>query len=327
MGKPRQSLEMSSIGTAGATASAAGGGYRDKVDDAEKDDFDSDDMESDETEISPPLNIDIGRNGMKTKRLKLVAMACIVLAGCLALVVGLFHRKGDSDSGNGGGLLSNTQLYGDKQDNQGIVPVAEDNDNGGPSENGNSKIIEFTVANLNTNANTSTNKFRILLHPEWAPIGVERFEVLTSSNFWQEVRIFRVVPNFVVQFGINSDPDVQKSWSSLGPIPDDPVVASNVRGTVTFATSGPNSRTTQIFINTNDNAFLDEQGFAPIGEVLPKGEGYGGMSVVDEFYFEYYENPDQWKIEQEGETYLNEMFPLLSFFVDAQFVEEQDGNN
>jgi len=255
MGKPCQSLEMHSISTAGAATASSGGGYRDQVDDADEDDFDGDDMESDETEISPSLNYDIGRNAMQINRLKLAAMVCILLAGCLALVVGLSYRKGGT--GNGGGLLSNTQLYGDQQDSQGSISVPEDNDNISPSENGNSKIIEFTVANLNTNADASTNKFRILLHPEWAPIGVERFDALTSSNFWQEVRIFRVVPNFVVQFGISSDPDVQKSWSSLGPIPDDPVVASNVRGSVTFATSGPNSRTTQIFINTNDNAFLD----------------------------------------------------------------------
>lgn len=71
---------------------------------------------------------------------------------------------------------------------------------------------------------------------------------------------------------------------------------------------------------------ISEQGFAPIGEVLPAGEGYGGMSVVDEIYSNYYEKPDQWKIEQEGDVYLNKMFPLLSFFVNAEFVEEQDEN-
>jgi cyclophilin family peptidyl-prolyl cis-trans isomerase len=146
--------------------------------------------------------------------------------------------------------------------------VASDN-----SKAGEGRIVEFMVANLNTNANNctqvgydlqclpyhnnATNKFRILLHPEWAPLGVDRFEYLTASKFWNEVRVFRMVPNFVSQFGISSYPDVQRGWSDMGPLLDDPVVASNSRGTVTFATSGQNTRTTQIFINMDDNRYLD----------------------------------------------------------------------
>lgn len=253
---------------------------------AEEDYFDCDEMGSDdETEIfSPALNSNHYHNASITNTMEprprrskiMVVMACILFAACLALVVGFFHTS------DGSGLLSNTLIYGDQQDSfQGSVQEEEEEEKGNviisptSQTTGKRKIIEFTIANLNTNSNNctyiqdahelqcspnhdmSTNKIRIILLPEWAPIGVERFESLTASNFWQDVRIFRVVPNFVVQFGINSDPEVQESWSSLGPIQDDPVMASNVRGSVTFATSGPNSRTTQIFINTNDNTFLD----------------------------------------------------------------------
>lgn len=196
--------------------------------------------------------------------------------------------------------------------------------------------VEFTVANLRTNSqnctqvgkmlqcipqhNNSTNKFRIRLHEEWAPLGVQRFQELTAANFWDDARIFRVVPNFVSQFGISSYPEIQEQWDDLGNIPDDKVIGSNTLGTVTFATAGPNTRTTQIFINTASNYFLDKQGFSPIGEVLPAGEGYGGIEVVNEMYQKYGESPDQGIIKKQGLSYLEKEFPLLSYFVTAEFV-------
>jgi cyclophilin family peptidyl-prolyl cis-trans isomerase len=197
-------------------------------------------------------------------------------------------------------------------------------------------IIEFTVANLNTNRDKcthiqpsnrlecipnhdeSTNKFRIQLYPQWSPLGVQHFEELTRAKFWEDVRIFRVVPSFVSQFGLSSDPSTQRRWSEH--INDDPVIGSNVRGTVTYATAGENTRTTQIFINTADNGFLDDQGFSPIGIVLDAGDGYGGMEVVDEFYDGYGEKPNQGLIESNGIDYLQDKFPLLSFIVAADFV-------
>jgi peptidyl-prolyl cis-trans isomerase A (cyclophilin A) len=196
--------------------------------------------------------------------------------------------------------------------------------------------VEFTVANLRTNSqnctqvgkmlqcipqhNNSTNKFRIRLHEDWAPLGVQRFQELTESNFWDDARIFRVVPNFVSQFGISSYPEIQEQWDALGNIPDDKVIGSNTVGTVTFATAGPNTRTTQIFINTANNYFLDKQGFSPIGEVLLAGEGYGGIEVVNEMYQKYGESPDQSNIKREGLDYLEKAFPNLSYFVTAAFV-------
>lgn len=197
-------------------------------------------------------------------------------------------------------------------------------------------IIEFTIANLNTNKDKCThvesanrlecvpnhdesaNKFRIQLRPDWSPIGVERFEDLTRAEFWNDVRIFRILPGFISQFGISSNPSTQKEWSEE--IQDDPVMGSNVRGTVTFATAGKNTRTTQIFINTGDNQFLDNQGFSPIGEVLDGGEGFGGMEVVDEFYAGYGEKPDQGLIRSQGIDYLENTYPLLSFIVSAEFI-------
>jgi peptidyl-prolyl cis-trans isomerase A (cyclophilin A) len=181
-----------------------------------------------------------------------------------------------------------------------------------------SKVVELTVNNL---SDGSSGKVQIQLKPDWAPRGVARFEELTEQNFWKDCRIFRVLPGFVAQFGINGDPSVQSKWRSAN-IPDDPVKVSNERGTVVFATAGPNTRTTQIFINTRDqgNAFLNKQGFSPIGQVIQ------GMDVVDKFYAGYGEGapsgkgPNQGLIQAKGNAYLEESYPKLSYIADAKFM-------
>jgi len=152
----------------------------------------------------------------------------------------------------------------------------------------------------------------IKMRPDWAPLGVERFEELMNDKFWDSCRFFRNVDNFMTQFGINGDPIKEKKWNHKV-IKDDPVKTTNARGTLTFATSGPNSRTSQMFINTNTkgNKFLDKQGFSPIGEVV------SGMDVVDQIYKGYKELPQQGIIVNKGNDYLDKEFPKLSYIAKA----------
>src|SRR5437879_10231333 len=112
---------------------------------------------------------------------------------------------------------------------------------------------------------TSRGPVTVLVHKDWAPLGAERFYRLVQAGFFDGARFFRVVKGFVVQFGLPADPQLGRSWSSQL-IPDDPVRHPNRRGTVTFASAGPNTRTTQLFVNLADNLRLDALGFAPIGQ-------------------------------------------------------------
>jgi len=149
--------------------------------------------------------------------------------------------------------------------------------------------------------------FTIRVHPEWAPEGAKRFAELVQQGVFAGERFFRVVPHFMVQFGIPAEPKVAAAWIDKR-IPDDPVKKSNSRGMVTFATSGPNSRTTQMFVNFANNAFLDKQGFAPFAEVI--GDG---MNVVDSIQSKFRERPKQGAIQHHGNAYLKKHFPGLSF--------------
>lgn len=161
---------------------------------------------------------------------------------------------------------------------------------------------------------TSAGNFTIEVPRKWAPVGADRFHDLVKKEFFNDVRFFRVVPNFMVQFGINGDPAVQKNWREAT-IKDDPVVESNKRGFVTFAKTGaPDSRTTQLFINFKDNTFLDNQGFAPFGRVIE------GMDVVDKINAEYREQPEQGAIQSQGNTYLKARFPNLDYIKSAKIV-------
>lgn len=190
-------------------------------------------------------------------------------------------------------------------------------DEGGDEEG---RLIEFEVANLD-GVEGNTGKIVIRTKPSWAPKGAQRFEELTEQSFWDECRIFRVLPGFVAQFGINGNPDTQSSWRNRS-LADDPVKVTNARGTVVFATSGPNTRTTQIFINTNTkgNAFLDKQGFSPIGEVV------SGMDIADRLYAGYGEGapsgkgPNQGLLQKKGNEYVVPAFPKLSYFTKAKFL-------
>lgn len=142
--------------------------------------------------------------------------------------------------------------------------------------------------------------------PSWAPIGARHFGELVENQFYDQCRFFRVLPNFVVQFGINGAPQVQAKWRQ-SVLQDDPVLQSNSRGTITYATSGKNTRATQLFINKKDNKYLDKEGFAPFGLVIE------GMEFVDQINDEYKEKPNQGKIQNQGNVYLDQEFPNLSY--------------
>jgi cyclophilin family peptidyl-prolyl cis-trans isomerase len=152
---------------------------------------------------------------------------------------------------------------------------------------------------------TSAGPFVILVHRSWAPRAADRFYNLVKYGFFDGDRFFRVVPNFMVQFGLNGDPAVQGPWTNAN-IPDEPATQSNKKGTITFATAGPNTRTTQVFINFKDNTFLD-QGFTPFGEVV------SGMEAVQKINAEYGEQPVQPLIQRQGNAYLVKSFPRLDY--------------
>jgi peptidyl-prolyl cis-trans isomerase A (cyclophilin A) len=157
---------------------------------------------------------------------------------------------------------------------------------------------------------TTKGVFVIEVTREWAPLGADRFYNLVKNGFYDNVRFFRVIPGFMVQFGIHGDPKVSAPWREAQ-IKDDPVRQSNKRGYVTYAMAGPNTRTSQVFINFGDNASLDSQGFSPFGRIV------SGMNVVDALNAEYGEGapngrgPDQSRMQREGNAYLMKDFGKL----------------
>lgn len=162
---------------------------------------------------------------------------------------------------------------------------------------------------------TSKGDFTIEVTRKWAPNGADRFYELVKKEFYKDTRFFRVVPGFMVQWGINGDPSVQKLWREAT-FKDDPVVASNQRGYITYAKTGaPDSRSTQLFINFGDNSFLDKTGFAPFGRVIQ------GMEVVDKINSQYKERPNQGSIQSRGNEYLNSSFPDLDFIKSMKLME------
>jgi len=167
---------------------------------------------------------------------------------------------------------------------------------------------------------TTKGSFVITVTRDWAPLGADRFYNLVKNGYYDNCRFFRVISGFMVQFGINGNPKLNSVWR-LARITDDPVKKSNTTGYVSFATSGANSRTTQVFINYADrNSQLDKSGFAPFGKITD------GMSVVESLYAECGEGapsgkgPEQGRIQTEGNTYLEKNFPKLDYIKSAVIV-------
>jgi peptidyl-prolyl cis-trans isomerase A (cyclophilin A) len=177
-------------------------------------------------------------------------------------------------------------------------------------------LTEQAPATFVANLDTNKGLIGITVHRDWAPNGADRFYNLVKGGFYDDVRFFRVIEGFMGQFGIHGNPAVASAWRTAQ-IKDDPVKQSNKRGFLTFATAGPNTRTTQLFINLGDNVGLDKQGFAAFGEVTK------GMDVVDKIYSGYGEGaprgkgPDQGRTQSEGNAYLTKEFPKLDFIKTA----------
>ena len=159
-------------------------------------------------------------------------------------------------------------------------------------------------AEFKVSFSTTCGDFIVQVHRDWAPLGADRFYNLVRNGFFTNASFFRVIPNFVAQFGLSANPAVSKAWQDAK-IQDDPVKQSNKRGTLVFAMAGPNTRTTQFFLNFKDNTRLDGMGFAPFGEVIQ------GMENVDKIYPGYGEQPSQELISEQGDAYLTKNFREL----------------
>lgn len=164
----------------------------------------------------------------------------------------------------------------------------------------------------------------ILVNRSWAPKGVDRFYNLVKIGYYEDIAFYRVIRGFMAQCGFSSDPKISAVWSRAK-IADDPMLQANTRGMVTFAMGGPNTRTTQFFINFVDNSYLKQHGaFAPFGKVI------SGMDVVDSLYKGYGEGsprgrgPDQARVAREGGSYLRKNFPSLDYIVRATLVDAQE---
>lgn len=182
-----------------------------------------------------------------------------------------------------------------------------------------SKLTEKAPDTFKARFETTKGSFTIEVTRSLSPQGADRFYNLVKSGYFQDIAFFRVIPGFMGQFGIHGDPAVSKAWRNAK-ITDDPVKGSNTRGTISFAMAGPNTRTTQFFINLVDNNRLDGMGFSSFGKVTE------GMDVVDKLNGEYGEGapggrgPSQGRVQEEGNAYLKKDFPKLDYIKSASIV-------
>jgi cyclophilin family peptidyl-prolyl cis-trans isomerase len=241
----------------------------------------------------------------------------IVVAAFIALLVGIntiepsrVSERQKQEAAEAAAQIAEAEAAGARQDVslensiKSQVKLAQEQAQAGPSSSVSESMdpyqVEFTCSN---------GTFVVEIYPEWAPIGAEQFRKIIEAGVYNEARFFRVVPGFVVQWGIPGDPELAGAWGNRT-IKGEPIKTSNVRGTLTYAMLSGNldSRTSQVYINLVDNTErLDHLGFAPIGKVVQ------GMDVVDAINAEYGQEPDQSMIETRGNAYLKEYFPRLDF--------------
>lgn len=168
---------------------------------------------------------------------------------------------------------------------------------------------------------TTKGVFVLEINREWAPLGADRFYNLVRNGFFDDSRFYRIRAGAFAQFGIPGKPEIAKIWQHNS-FKDDPVKEKNLRGTIAYAMTGPDARTTQLYINLKDNPQQDEQGFAPIGKVIE------GLTVVDQLYSEYAETSGggmrggkQGRLFEEGNAYLDREFPKLDRLIKAEIIK------
>ena len=182
-----------------------------------------------------------------------------------------------------------------------------------------SKADEKAPAAFKVKFNTTKGDFTIEVTRAWAPLGADRFYNLVKIGYFTDIAFFRVISGFMVQFGIHGDPAVSAKWREAG-IKDDKPAQSNLKGYITYAMAGPDTRTTQFFINYGDNSRLDDMGFAPFGKVTE------GMNVVDSIYSGYGEGapsgmgPDQGRAQMQGNAYFKKDFPKMDYILGAELL-------
>ena len=184
---------------------------------------------------------------------------------------------------------------------------------GGPSLLHPSSLHLKAPATFKAKFKTTKGVFVVTVHRSWAPKGADRFYNLVHYHFYDNQPLFRVVPGFVVQWGISMKPAIAKAWQYAN-IKDDPVRHSNVKGTITFATAGKNTRTTQVFVNLVTNASLSNQGFAPFGTVT------SGFSVLTRLCHKYGDGPSQAYMTDYGAAWVHKNYPKLDWITTARIV-------
>ena len=182
-----------------------------------------------------------------------------------------------------------------------------------------SKAEEKAPAVFKAKFKTNKGDFTIEVTRAWAPLGADRFYNLVKIGYFTDIAFFRVISGFMVQFGIHGDPAVSAKWREAN-IKDDAPAQSNLKGYVTYAMAGPDTRTTQFFINYGDNSRLDDMGFAPFGKIIE------GMKVVESIYSGYGEGapsgmgPDQGRTQMQGNKYLKAEFPKMDYILGAELL-------